>query len=342
MTGRHEELPIDEIQLDTENPRIQHTLLMYGSEKEITTEQIGFALGEDGSKDNPNPDGTTYQSLKEAIKCNGTLISPIIVNRKPDNSIVVIEGNTRLYIYQKLLKEAVPGDWTHIPAIVYEDLEQNKIDAIRLQAHMVGPRDWEPYAKGKYLHHLADEQNMPLPELVHYCNGNQRTVEHYIRAYSDMEKFYRPVTGDEDFERKHFSTFIELQKNANIKSSLVSNQKDETDFSKWVAAGTFSTPKGRAEHVRSIPKILVDDEAQRILISRGSHEALKYLDSLDQNITRLGNATLEQLAKALAQKIRKLDYNEQAVLKQNIDEEPVLSIYGVQNEIESLIKDLEN
>ena len=226
--AEHKNLPIDEVKLDSTNPRIQNVLEMY---EELSENEIGLALGAGGGE-NSDEGGTTYSSLKAAIKSNGTLIQPIIVNKTSDNLHTVIEGNTRLFIYRTLRQEDAPGDWGNIPCVVHEDLEQHKIDAIRLQAHLVGPRPWNPYAKGKYLHHLANIEHMPLGQLEDYCGGRKREVETYIRAYSDMEEFYRPVTDDEgyaEFDETKFSAFAELQA-TKIKTALHANDKDETDL----------------------------------------------------------------------------------------------------------------
>jgi hypothetical protein len=66
-------------------------------------------------------------SLRESIKENGGIIHPIIVNKRANGTYVVIEGNTRLQIYKDFIASGEPGNWTTIRAVVYENLEDEKI-----------------------------------------------------------------------------------------------------------------------------------------------------------------------------------------------------------------------
>lgn len=160
-----EMLPVDGAKLDLSNPRIARIMEMYGDE--VTADQISMALGAGDTTEGENY--TTFYSLKESIRVNGGVIHPIIVNRESKDRLVVIEGNTRLQIYRDFNKEGVPGNWQKIPAVIHENLDGRSIDAIRLQAHLVGPRPWEPYSKAKYLDHLRNGKNLTLDQIVEFC-----------------------------------------------------------------------------------------------------------------------------------------------------------------------------
>ena len=92
-------LPIDQVGLDLENPRIKQWLEIYGDD--ITSEGIALAL----SASSGTSSTSTYSALKESIKVNKGIINPIIVNRNADGKLVVIEGNTRLQIYKDLKRK---------------------------------------------------------------------------------------------------------------------------------------------------------------------------------------------------------------------------------------------
>ena len=128
----YEELPVEDVMLDSSNPRIAIYLEIY--KDEITSKEIALALN----------DGMPYGVLKDSIKANEGITNPIVVNKTQDGKYVVIEGNTRLQIYKDFLEDDMPGEWETIKAIVYENLDENQIHAIRLQAHLVGPRSWDP------------------------------------------------------------------------------------------------------------------------------------------------------------------------------------------------------
>lgn len=170
------------LDLDFTNPRIQNYLQNYPEESR-SGELLAMLLGT----------GTdSCASLKESIKEHGGIINPIIVNHFPDGRYVVIEGNTRLQIYRDFIRDNVPGNWNKIRAIIYENLENNEMHSIRLQAHLVGPRDWDAYAKAKYLTFLSDEEKMPMKELLAYCGGSSKASEirYMIQAYKDMRDDY--------------------------------------------------------------------------------------------------------------------------------------------------------
>ena len=110
------ELPIDDIELDKSNPRIANYLSTH-SEDDITSDLMALLLG------------TTSEacaSLRESILVNGGVIHPIVVNKREDNSYVVIEGNTRLQIYKDFRKQGKSGNWDRIRAIVYENLDEDE------------------------------------------------------------------------------------------------------------------------------------------------------------------------------------------------------------------------
>lgn len=257
-----EMVPIEKITLDLSNPRIARLIAMH-KEGEISSEAIALALG---AGDNQEGDTyATFRNLKASIKTNKGLIHPIIVNRDKSGQMTVIEGNTRLQIYREFIAERIEGEWGTIPAVIHEDLPQNGIDAIRLQAHLVGPRPWDPYSKARYLAHLSQQELLTTNQIVEYCGGKRKQVLEYIRAFNDMEMYYRPqLENEEDFNARQFSAFVELQKNR-IQTALTSNKYSKSDFSKWVIDGKFAP----LETVRALPEILANDEAKRVFLRNG-------------------------------------------------------------------------
>lgn len=159
------ELPVETIELDKSNPRIARGVAYYG--ENITSETMALLLGSTSE---------ACASLRESIRENGGIIHPIVVNRRVDGSYVVVEGNTRLQIYKDFIKNGVPGDWTKIRAIVYEDLDDDRMHAIRLQAHLIGPREWDPYSKALYLHHLANVEHMVLFAAISQQDVRRSTI----------------------------------------------------------------------------------------------------------------------------------------------------------------------
>ena len=324
---RYEELDIHSVILDVENPRIAKFIEIY---KEIPSEEHLFlALGVNSP--NEESSGTTFRSLQEAIRTNGKIIHPIIVNKK-EGKHVVIEGNTRVAIYRKFQSENVKGNWDKIPAIVYEDLDQGNVDAIRLQAHLVGPRAWDPYSKAKYLNKLRNEKYLTIEQLVEYCGGKRGDIENYLYAYEDMEKYYREIiNNDADFDVTRFSAFVELQKR-NIKNSILEAGKDFYDFAHWVNDHLIDP----LNTVRKIPFILKDKEATKIFLKKGARAAIKELEKEDQTDgVQIDSANIDTLANKLAEKINMLSWSEVKKIKEDPDCKIAQALLDVKDELVS-------
>ena len=326
--GKHTLLGIDEVDLDLNNPRIRRFLEIY--EGEPNAEQIALALG--FGEDKSTSSGTSFFSLKEAIRTNKGIFNPVTVNKEKTGRLVVVDGNTRLAIYREFNRKKIPGNWEKIPVIMFDDLPANEIDAIRLQAHLVGPREWDPYSKAKYLHQLSETEAMPFSRLVDYCGGRRADVERFIAAFEDMEEFYRPVvvSEGEDFDVTRFSGFVELQKQ-NVKQSLNLANFTISDFSRWIYGRLFD----RLEHVRSLPRILKNPEAKKVFLKRGSREALKVFDSENAG-SQLKDASLGALCNELRQRLAVLPFPEVSFLRENPDTEKAEAILGLRDEIETI------
>ena len=177
-----QQISVDRIILDDRNPRIAHVVADF--KNSTPQEWIPMALGQYAPEDQEGGSASTYSSLKASIRAYRGLIVPIIVTPRPDGDYVVIEGNTRVAIFRELAEEGAPGNWDAIPAIVQSDLPEEGEHAIRLQAHLVGPRPWRPYAKAKYLHDLYINKKMSINEILDFCGGKARKqeIEDYIAA----------------------------------------------------------------------------------------------------------------------------------------------------------------
>ena len=192
------ELSIDKIELDKSNPRIANYLATH-DEDDITSDLMALLLGTTSD---------SCASLRQSIEANNGIIHPIVVNKQADGTYVVIEGNTRLQIYKDFRKANKPGNWDTIRCIIYDNIDNEEMHKIRLQAHLVGPREWDPYSKAKYLNYLANVEHMPMASLISFCGGSSKASEirNMIAAYNDMEVYYRPLTDDDKKLYLHYLT----------------------------------------------------------------------------------------------------------------------------------------
>lgn len=331
--GKHQQVPIDEIILDKSNPRIKLWLEIY--EGEPTPEQIHQALGA-GADDKESQGGTTFSKLKNSILTNGGIIQPVILNALPNGKKVCIEGNTRVCLYKSFRDQNVAGSWDKIPAIVYTSLDEEQIDAIRLQAHLVGPRPWDPYSKAKYLTYLRNREKMPFSRLVDYCGGSQKVVMESIDAYADMEKFYRPLCDSEgDFDPRRFSGFVELQKN-NVKTAISEAGFEVSDFAEWI----YDKRIDPLNTVRWLPKILKNKKATQIFLKKGAAEAIKVLDRPDLS-KALQEATLAQLCQAVAEAINKISFAQVQELQKDTTSDTYQALLEAQDAINSFMTNIQ-
>lgn len=270
----YEMVSVDLLELDVKNPRIAQWIEMYG--ESVDENGMKLALMRGGPDDAAA--GTSYSGLKQSIRTNGGVVHPIIVNRESNGKLLVIEGNTRLILYREFKKDGRHGgNWDMIPALVYDNMSEEEKDAIRLQSHLVGAREWDPYSKAKYLDALRNKLGLPFSQVVDFSGGNQREVEKLVGAYTDMEEFYRPLVDDQSFDYTRFGGFVELQ-NPRVIEALVISGFTKTDFAKWI--------KERKLHplntVRQLPRILQTEKSKQVFLAGGAEQALKLLDTLER------------------------------------------------------------
>lgn len=322
------ELPVESIELDKSNPRIARGVAYYGDR--ITSEIMALLLGSTSE---------ACSSLRESIRENGGIIHPIVVNRRTDGTYVVIEGNTRLQIYKDFIKNGVPGDWSKIRAIVYEDLADDKMHAIRLQAHLIGPREWDPYSKALYLHHLANVEHMPMATLISFCGGNSKASEirNMIAAYNDMEEHYRPLCDDDtQFDHRNFHGFVELQRK-NVIDALTMHGYNKDDFSRWMIDDRFSI----LQDVRRLPEILHSKKATEVFLKENSREAKKILAVEEITADKLKDVPYELLAQELAKRMTKIELHEVEHLRDDSDySEKLDSLERAYEELEFVLSEI--
>lgn len=326
VNSSFENLPIAQLELDVNNPRIAELLDRIGREN-ITPEAIALSLGTSEE---------SYESLKDSIKQNGGVINPIVVHKTGENTYLVIEGNTRVQIYKKFHAEKTPGKWDEIPALIYENIEKEEIHAIRLQAHLIGAREWTPFAQAKYVHNLYYIEKMSIARIVDFCGGKKNRVQQLISAYQDVEDYYRPMCDDDtQVDPRKFSSFMELQR-PQILRFLEANDISKADFVKWVIDDKFD----RQEHIRSLPEIWKSKDAKRAFLTEGSAVAIKKLNVEEYADKELRNVPYEKLAVALAEKLNDMKNSEIRDLRQGLLDNKLNAIVRVSESISVVLEEI--
>ena len=329
--GQFSMLPVEKLVLDTSNPRVARFIAMYDGD--ITDDQMSLALG--AANYEQGETSTTFQSLRASIRTHGGLIHPILVNKETEDRLVVIEGNTRALIYREFRSSDGSGAWDTIPGIVYEQLDDKEIDAIRLQAHLVGPRQWDPYSKAKYLDYLSNSEHLTIDQIIDFCGGQRTEVHRFIAAYNDMEGYYRPLLpSDDQFDPTRFSAFVELQA-PRVQEALVTSGFTKSDFAKWVNDQTLYP----LDRVRRLPAFLADPQVRKVFLAHGAREAEKVLNS-PSTVEALVDASLTQLANALSDRIEKLTYTDLRRLREDLGTPENHALTVARDQLTALCKDI--
>lgn len=297
-------LNINDVQPDLNNPRLAEYLIDAepNPDRGIVFRMLGYGEPEKLQFDR----GTSYAVLKRSIQENGGIINPIIVRQDENNKYTVIEGNTRVAIYLQLHKETGEDRWLNIPAQIHDEMSQDDVDKVRLLAHMVGIRQWSPFAKGKYLFELSRPPGN-VDSIAKVCGGDKKTVLEYINAYKDMHEHYFPLIKDPElFDPTRFSSFREVQR-PKVRESLEAHGFSMSDFAKWLTESPTILLK-KNEHVRDLPKILSNKKAREVFLKRGSISALEIV-AADKDVD-LQKYTIQELANELTIKLRTLRSND--------------------------------
>ncbi|MBB3455238.1 hypothetical protein FHT86_003537 [Rhizobium sp. BK313] len=314
MFGVQQHLPIFDVELDRNNPRIRR--FVEGFEGELTDDNIQLALDIGGDDGDTSKGVSGADKLRNSILANRGIMQPIIVCRNEAGRYLCIEGNTRLFIYRQFHENGVAGDWSTIPAIVHETLVGDGVDAIRLQAHLVGPRAWDAYSKAKYQWELQIKHLMPLDRLVELCGGDRRDVQKSINAYADMETHFRKLHQPGEFyNTQRYSGFVELQ-NTKVKTAIFRAGFSLDDFAVWLKEKKIDGLIA----IRQLPLVLGDKNARAIFLKKDIKAALDAIERPDIGAD-LRAASLSQLARAITEKAEKIPFIEIQRLRQNPDDD---------------------
>jgi hypothetical protein len=317
-------IPLNKIILDVQNPRIQY-YLDTRLHDEVNQDKIKFALAEGNEQ---------YPRLKEHIERNGGIYNPIWVTPK-DDYFLVIEGNTRAYIYEELSEKYVHDDrWKTIDSYTLpEKVEKHKINFIRLEAHLFGQTPWDAYEKARELYRLHTEEDYSLKRLEQLTKMSAFDIRNNIQAFKDMEEQYL-TKYDSPIERLKFSYFVEFRKNKELKKLVKDGKLILVDFCEWVGQGKF----GRGEDVRKLSLVLKDDEARQALIEDDFQAAL---DQLEQKNPSAKSKLFEKIEDVISG-LENMHFSEYDEIKRGLQPAKVESLKRLYEVVSNFLKSIGN
>lgn len=315
-------IPLKQLILDIKNPRIQYFLDTRLNDN-ITQEKIKFALAEGNDQ---------YEKLKEHIERNGGIYDPIWVAPQKDH-FVVIEGNTRSFIYEELSEKYVnDGKWKTIDAYVMpHKIDRSAINFIRLEKHLFGQTPWDAYEKARELYRLHTHEDYSLRRLEQLTKLKAGDIRNNIQAYTDMQEQYLPKF-NKPSERLKFSYFVEFRKNKDLKRFVKEGKLSLLEFCDWVGDGKFR----RGEEIRKLPQVLKDEQSRQALIDDNFQAAL---DQLEQKNPAAKSKLFEKI-EDVAEGLEGLPFGELNEIKTGLQPAKLDALKKLHHVVKNLLKDI--
>lgn len=285
-----EEVDIDNLYLDPENPRLayhrtprEHERAMQDSVQDDIIDTLydgSFAMDE----------------IEESIRYNGYVGTDVIVVRPvsdepedetDDRNYVVVEGNRRLAAIKRLLnkyEENTPPELEdrieelqRLEVLVadLDELDDPETDLAILQGlrHISGTKEWGPYQQARVIEQLHD-RGLDLNEIESRLGLSTTMVKRYRRAYGAVIQFKEDDEYGEQWNPNLFSFFEEAIKRPDVREWLewdddsytFSNNIRRRQFYKWFLGDEDGHRKiTRAIDVRRLSEIIAYDDKNKHL-----------------------------------------------------------------------------
>lgn len=252
-------VPIDQIELDTNNPRLRYKKLL-NPDKSLTD----ILFMEEDTK-----------HLKISIETNGLIERPY-VRRASTGIYIVIEGNRRTSCWKKSAAENPSEErWKHMPVKILPPETTDQQEAVLMgEFHISGRIKWDAHERAGHVYRMAKELMIPIDTLKSIFHMGQPAIEKMIRAYEMMFDRYAKIDGGKyaGTAEGKYSFFAEFVSNGPFNKSKKSGDPFFIeDFCRWVGEGRIP----RAEDVRALPQILERSESRNVFLTEAPEEAFK-------------------------------------------------------------------
>jgi hypothetical protein len=294
-------LPIDQLTLDPNNPRIQYLI---GRQPEpITQDRLDELLWE---KDQ-------VKALSQAIKQNGGVYDDIIV-QKVDGRYLVREGNSRT-VATRHLAEQHPGDsrFGSVPAMVFDQqLTDDDIAVLLADMHVTGKIRWDAYEQAKHVATLYNVHGKTYDWLANHLRLSKSKITQDLKAYGWTTDYLKQHPDAKNLEK--FSFFQEIARKKNLAERYTADLEFQQNFNRWLTDSKLTDSK----QVRQLETILANTQATKVLGESGFGAAAGVLiredPALGSDLYDSVKRATEKLTKAPADEIQDLAQNKQKVL----------------------------
>lgn len=220
--------------------------------------------------------------LRQSIKKVG-LIDPLIVR---DGDFVVLEGNSRLAAYRKLVKED-PVRWGKVKCkILPKDIDQSTILTILGQYHIVGRKDWSPFEQAGFLVRGLEDTKVKIEEFAKSLGLSVAYAKKCIEVYEYMKE-------QNDLNPTRWSYYEEFLKNRAIKTAVKDNPELEVKVVEDIKSGKIH----EASDIRKLgdiakskskagKKALTQYQEGKVTLEK-AYEHVKETGVLDEDLQRM-------------------------------------------------------
>ncbi|MCX6775869.1 MAG: hypothetical protein NT130_03425 [Candidatus Micrarchaeota archaeon] len=278
-----QKVQLEKLKLDVNNVRFQHISGLMTDKK---MEEMIW-------------DEKDTSSLCEQIQAAKGLYEQPIIN----SDYVVLEGNRRIVCLRHLQKKARAGELPGISKNQFDTVICKQIPnetsvvkvALYLAAiHIRGKKPWPVFNRAKRISQLHRDYNFSYDRLSEILGMGKITVIRLVSVYEQTERYRDRYSDDKDWYHK-FTYFDELYKKRGLQE-FRKRQENLDKFADWIHEGKFSDVRD----VRSLDKILADEDARRAFENKNSTEAMRLLEEKDPTLKsrefRQINKTIKMLS----------------------------------------------
>jgi hypothetical protein len=255
---RFEDVPIEQIELDEDNPRIRYRLKLQQDGKSL--EQVILEMPE-------------VKALRKDIEANKGLRERVILQENGAKK-KTIEGNCRLVCIQSLhQKDKTNPRWKTVPArVIPQDVDPKQIAILLADFHVAGKITWQAHEIAGQVYVMHNDLHMDQNEIATYLRTSKSTVNRKLQAYELMRDHFLKIDNEKyakQGERK-WSFFEEFYKQKDLREQAKKDPTFADDFCRWVGEGRL--PEGA--DIRLLPTVLADPDARKKFVDAPVASAL--------------------------------------------------------------------
>lgn len=288
MAVSFENVPINELRLDPDNPRIRFQFLHGGRKKPKTAEELlEIVRAQSG-----------YPALQKQIRKQRGLHDPLIVRH--DGRIV--EGNTRFAAVSFLAQhDQDKSPWGAVPVMrLPKSVPEVTVQLLMAEYHIAGKTTWRPAAQADEIHRLLDEEGATEEQVMDATRMTSRQVQQHRDAYQFLVQEVIPqIEEDGPVDRQavlesKFSHALELMQRRNLKAI-----RESADDRKHVAK-LIAEDKVQGKEMRELPALMQNSKAKTVLAKQGFKAASETLKKADPTVGSQLLSRMQRMTHALA------------------------------------------